>query len=148
GLVVEPLVVVVDGDRQDLLGMVLADHVVVEDLANLLRRRDAVARLHQRGLVLLADDVHAQLDALVADEDGRAGNQLAHLVLALAAERAIEGVLRVAADLAHRANLNDMPGAASGVRRARLPRTRRPKRPRCTGEQDNGPLSRNTMQIV
>ena len=102
GLVVEPLVVVVDGDREHLLGVVLADHVVVENLADFLRRRDAVARLHQRGLVLLADDVHAQLDAFVADEHGRAGDELAHLVLALAAERAIERVLGIAAaDFAH-----------------------------------------------
>src|SRR6267142_2633798 len=69
GLVVEPLVVIVDRDREHLLGVILADHVVVQDLADFLRGRDAVARLHQRGLVLLADDVHAQLDALVADED-------------------------------------------------------------------------------
>src|SRR5262249_24890549 len=101
GLVLEPLVVIVNGDREHLLGVVLADHVVVEDLANLLRGRNAVARLHQRGL-LLADDVHAQLDALVADKHGRAGNELAHFVLALAAERAVERVLGVAvADLAH-----------------------------------------------
>src|SRR6516165_5361584 len=37
-----------------------------------------------RGLVLLADDVRAQFDALVADEYGRAGDELAHLVLDLA----------------------------------------------------------------
>ena len=100
--VVQALVVVVDGDREHALGVVLADHVVVEDLADLARRRHAVARLHQRGLVLLADDVHAQLDAFIADEHGRAGDQLADLVLALAAERAVERVLAVAAaDLAH-----------------------------------------------
>ena len=91
GLMIEALVVIVHSDREHLFGMVLADHVVVEDLADFLRRRNAVARLHQRGLVLLADDVHAQLDALVADEHGRAGNELAHLVLALAAERASRG---------------------------------------------------------
>ncbi|MGY3445232.1 hypothetical protein ACVW17_005233 [Bradyrhizobium sp. USDA 4473] len=89
GLMVEPLVVVVDGDRQHLLGMALADHVVVQNLADLLRRRDAVARLHQRGLVLLANDVHAQFDTLVANEDSRSGNQLANFMLALAAERAV-----------------------------------------------------------
>ena len=101
-LMIEPLVVVVDGDREHLLGVVLADHVVVEDLADFLRRRNAVARLHQRGLVLLADDVHAQFDAFVADEHGRAGDELAHLVLALAAERAVERVLGIAAaDFAH-----------------------------------------------
>jgi hypothetical protein len=32
------------------------------------------------------DDVLAQLDALVADEHSRSGNELAHLVLVFAAE--------------------------------------------------------------
>src|SRR6187401_2563971 len=82
--------------------MVLANHVVIEHLADFLRRRNSVARLHQRGFVLLADDVHAQLDALVADEHGRTGNELSHFMLALAAKRAIQGVLRIAAaDFAH-----------------------------------------------
>ena len=44
GLVFEALVVIVNRDRQHLLRMVLADHIVVENLANFLRRRDAVAR--------------------------------------------------------------------------------------------------------
>ena len=107
-----PLVVVVDGDRQHPLGVVLADHVVVEHLADVVRRRHAVARLDQVGLVLLADDVHAQFDAFVADEHGRPGDQLADLVLALAAERAVERVLRVAAaGFAHRHSVIS-PGAA------------------------------------
>src|SRR5262249_42007714 len=85
-----------------LLGMVLADHIVIENLADFLRRRDAVARFYQPGLVVLADDVHAQLDAFVADVDSCAGNELAQLVLALAAERAIVRVLGIAgASLAH-----------------------------------------------
>src|ERR1700728_4343459 len=96
-LVVEPLVVIVDGDREHLFRVILADHVIIENLADLARRWNAVARLHQRGLVLLADDVHAQLDALVANEYGRPGNELAHLVLALAAKRAVERVLGIAA---------------------------------------------------
>jgi hypothetical protein len=45
--------------------------------------------LHQRGFILLADDIHAKLNALVADEYGGTRNQLAHFMLALAAERAI-----------------------------------------------------------
>src|SRR6185436_14077489 len=101
-LMIEPLVMIVDGDREHLLGVILTDHVVVKNLANLLRRRNPVARLHQRGFVLLANDVHAQFDALVADEYGRSGNELAHLMLALAAERTVERVLGVTtADLAH-----------------------------------------------
>src|SRR3546814_9034642 len=48
-------------------------------------------------LDLFADDVVAQLDAFVADEHGRPGNQLADFVLRLAAEGAIEGALAVRA---------------------------------------------------
>jgi hypothetical protein len=48
------------------------------------------------------DDVHAQFDAFVADKYGRTGDELAHFVLALAAERAVERILGIAtADLAH-----------------------------------------------
>src|SRR5262249_17923394 len=102
GLMVETLVVIVDRDREHLLGVILTDDIVVENFAYLLRGRNAVARLHEGGFILLADDVHAQLDALVADKYGRAGDELAHLVLALAAERAIERFLGfAAADLVH-----------------------------------------------
>src|SRR6185369_9544045 len=102
GLVIEPLVVIVDGDREHLLGVALADHVVVQHLADFLRRRDAVARLHQRGLVLLTDDIHAKFDALVADEYGWTRDEFADFVLALSTERAIQRVLGVAcANLAH-----------------------------------------------
>src|SRR6202020_1199851 len=82
--------------------MALPDDVVVEDLADFFRGRNAVARLHQRGFVLLTDDVHAQLNAFVADEYGGTRNQFADFMLALAAERAIQRVLRVAgANLTH-----------------------------------------------
>ena len=97
GAVVEPLVMVVDRDREDALRPVLADDVIVEDLADLRRRRNAVAGLDESRLALLADDVVAQLDAFIADEDGRPGDQLPDLVLRLAAEGAVEGALAVAA---------------------------------------------------
>ena len=93
GLVVKTLVVIMDRDREHLLGVILTDDIVIKNFADFLGERNAVARLHQRGIVLLADDVHAQFDALVADENGRAGDELAHLVLALAAERAVERIL-------------------------------------------------------
>src|SRR5215472_7895721 len=105
GLMVETLIVIMDRDREHLLGVILADDIVVKNFAYLLGGRNAVARLHQGGFILLGDDVHAQLDALVADEYGRAGDELAHLVLALAAERAVERILGfAAADLAHLRN--------------------------------------------
>ena len=102
GLVVEALVVVMHRDREDLLRMELTDDVVIEHLADFLRRRNSVARLDQRGFVLFADDVHAELDAFVADENGRTRDQFANFVLALAAERTIQRVLGVAGtDLTH-----------------------------------------------
>ena len=80
--VVQALVVVVHRDREHALGAELADDVVVEHLADLRRRRNAVVGLHHRGFVFLADDVHAEFDAFIADEHGRAGDQLADFVLA------------------------------------------------------------------
>src|SRR5258705_626408 len=68
GLVIEPVVVIVNGDRERLLGVALADDVIVEHLTDFFRGRNAVARLHQRGFVLLADEIHAQFDAFLADE--------------------------------------------------------------------------------
>ncbi len=84
----QPLVVVVDRDRKDLLRRLLPDHVLVENLANLVRRRQ-LAAVGARGFAagaFLANDVIAELDALVADEYRRARNQLADLMLALPAK--------------------------------------------------------------
>src|SRR5262249_54593732 len=92
----QPLVVIVHRNREDALGLVLADHVVVENLADFLGRRHAVLGFHKGGLALLTDDVHAELDALVADEHRRPGDELTHLMLALAAKAAIEGITGIA----------------------------------------------------
>src|SRR5271157_4656540 len=115
---------IMNRDREHLLGMVLADDVVIEGLADCLRGRNIVARFRQRRLVFLADDVHAKLDTLVANEDGGPGNELAHLVLALAAERAVERVLRIAAaNLGHfRAALQDATVLVNFGRRSFLSR--------------------------
>src|SRR5262249_48354753 len=89
-----------DRDREDLLRLLLADHVLVERRLDLARLRDARAR--RRGLLLsvfLGDDVVAELDALVADVDGRPRDELLHLPLALAAEGA--GGVRVVAPPLH-----------------------------------------------
>ena len=94
--VLEPLVVVVDRDRERPLGDLLADHVLVEARLDLARDRQVGLRRLRIGRIdrhLVADDVVAELDALVADEHRRAGDQLLDLVLALAAERAVENLL-------------------------------------------------------
>ena len=69
------LVVVVDGNRDDLFGAVLANHVVAEQLKQPFRRWDASRHRVWTGCarLLLINDVAAQVHALVADVDaGRA----------------------------------------------------------------------------
>src|SRR5712671_5667349 len=113
---------VVHGDRQHPLGVVLADHVIVEHPADVARPGHPVARLDQRRLVLLTDDVHAELDAFVADEHGRTRDQLPDLVLALAAEGTVERVFRVAtAGLGHRHSITGPPVHPAGTRWRRSP---------------------------
>jgi len=61
--------VVVDSHRQDLLGTLLTNDVLVENAADFLRRRELVrAALGLCFLDLFTNDVIAQVDALVADE--------------------------------------------------------------------------------
>src|SRR5207244_11186871 len=87
---VDPLVVVVDRDREDLLGPLLANDVLVERFLDLARAGQGRRRaLGPRRLEhLLFDDLLAEVDALVADVDALAGDQLANLLLALPAEGA------------------------------------------------------------
>src|SRR5205814_442923 len=84
------------------------DHIVVEHLANFMGSRNSVLRFHQGGFVLLANDIHAQLDAFIADEHRRPGDEFADFVLALPTEGAIERILAIAtAGLAHRTSSNN-----------------------------------------
>src|SRR5690606_25544736 len=92
----DALVMVVDGHRQGPLGAGLADDVLVENLEDLLRLGQRTARALGLLLEFLADDVVAQLHAFIADEHARARDQLADLVLALPAERAVEDLAAVA----------------------------------------------------
>src|SRR6266581_7991000 len=85
---------VVDGDGEHALRLVLADDVLVEDLVDASRARDLRAegpglrRLHE----LFVHDLAAEGDALVADVDALTGDELADLILTLAAEGAAIGL--------------------------------------------------------
>src|SRR5690606_30728965 len=88
---IQALVVVVYSNGEHLLGTLLTDHVLIQNAADFLWRRQLVGTALGLGFLhLLADDVVAQVDALVADKDGRTGNQFAHFVLAFAAEGAVK----------------------------------------------------------
>src|SRR6185295_15807556 len=84
----DALVVVVDGDRERLLGPVLADDVLVQLLVDLAR----AGVLRALGGLFLGDDVVAKGDALVADEHAGTGDELAHLTAPLPTEGAVEVV--------------------------------------------------------
>jgi hypothetical protein len=88
----KPFVVVINRHRQDTLGRILADHILIEQGRNFLGRRqfafDPLAALVAGDFV--ANDIVAQLDAFITDEHRRPGDQLLHFMLALAAKRAVE----------------------------------------------------------
>jgi len=113
GLVLDPPVVVVHGNRELLLGRLLTDHVLVEVGLDLVRLgEDVLAGL---GLVnpVLGDDVEAHLDALVADVDCGPGDELAHLMLALATEAAAQHVTITMSHWLLRCLLYTTPGLES-----------------------------------
>jgi hypothetical protein len=90
GLCLDALVVVVDGHGERLLRPVLPDHVGVQELADLhglgkLFPLD-LARLGQ----LFLDDLVAQVDALIADVDTWAGDELLYLLLGFSTEGTLE----------------------------------------------------------
>ena len=87
---------------------------------------------------LLLDDLVAQVDALVADVDARAGDELLDLLLALPAERALQQVAAVS-DACHEAILPvGLPGrrCSPGTSSVRLPATAGAAGPAVPGRTD------------
>ena len=77
---------VVYGDRQDFLRAFLPDYVLVQDGFDSLRLWKFVTALIVVIFQLLADNVITQFDTLITDKYRRTGDQLADLMLALAAK--------------------------------------------------------------
>jgi hypothetical protein len=89
------LVVVVDGDRERALRFLLPHDVVVQDRVDLLGAREVVEVELRGRRELLVDDLVTEIDALVADVDARARDELLDLPLALPAEAAEELLVTV-----------------------------------------------------
>ena len=81
---------VVDRHGELLLGLLLSDDVLVEEAEDLVGRREGGAGRAALALLVVGDDVVADVHALVADEDGRSGDQLPDVVLVLVTERTAE----------------------------------------------------------
>src|SRR6185369_7813237 len=90
------LVVVVDRHCERLLGARLPDDVLVEYVHDFLGLGQMAAGTSSLLLEFLADDVVAEFDALVANEDAGTSDQLADFVLTFAAERAVQDLVAVA----------------------------------------------------
>jgi hypothetical protein len=83
--------VVIDRDREDLLGALLTNYILVKLLVKPTRRRDFVGEelVLLRRCAFFFDDLATEVDALVADIDaGGPGNQPPDLLLTLTAEGA------------------------------------------------------------
>src|SRR5688572_1604342 len=84
---IDPLVVIVDRDRECLLRVFLPDDVLVEDVLDLGGRRDLGDRLSDFLFLVFRQDLVTQRDALVADVNRGPGDELPHRVLGFSAER-------------------------------------------------------------
>src|ERR1051326_4029631 len=87
---IDAFVVIVDCDRQRFLRSLLTDHVLVQNVFDLLRRRDLCNGFGNLSLLVLRENLVAQSNALVADVDRRAGDEFPDRVFRLSAERAAQ----------------------------------------------------------
>src|ERR1043166_6261695 len=97
----QAFIVVMHGNRKDTFGLILANDIVIQHCADILGGGHAVTVFGDAAFGLFTDDIHAELDAVIADENGGSGDELAHLVLALAAEGAVKCIFAIACGLGH-----------------------------------------------
>jgi hypothetical protein len=92
------LVVVVDRDGEDFLRVRLPYYVLIQNVPDFVRNGKLAPRA-VAGLLLylFADDVVAELNAFVANENRRPCDELANFVLALAAEGAVKKAVSIGA---------------------------------------------------
>ncbi len=84
----DPLVVIVNRDRENPFRALLAYRVLIEVTEDLVRTRDFQTARDALAGAVFGDDFGAELNAFIADIDFRPGNEFAHFVVAFAAKRA------------------------------------------------------------
>ncbi len=87
----QPLVVIVDCDRQLFLGRLLTDYIQVDELLDFLRFGELLS--DRRSHDIIGDDLIAHVHALVAYVDSGAGDEFLNVVLAFRAERASQDII-------------------------------------------------------
>ena len=89
---IDALIVVVNRHRQGDLCALLADHILIQNLLDFLRRGQLLHRLRKLVVLfavsLIVQQTHAKLHAFVANIGARTGNDAFDLVFMLPAKRA------------------------------------------------------------
>src|ERR1043165_5998127 len=83
----------IDGHRQTLLCFVLSDDVFIEERFDFTRLGKGWTRRYRLSLLVVADDLVADVDALIADVYSGTRNEFFDLVLRLTAERTAQRVV-------------------------------------------------------
>ena len=82
----DPLVVLIDGDCQSLFGFVLSDHVLIKKVFDLTGLGKRWACCYRFRLLIVSDDLVADINTLVADVDSGTCNEFLHFILRLTTE--------------------------------------------------------------
>jgi hypothetical protein len=85
--------VLIDGNCEPLLGVFLSDHIFIKegfDLSWLRQRRSSSYRF---GLLIVCDDLVADINAFITDINGRTGDQFLDFILRLAAEGTTQRII-------------------------------------------------------
>src|SRR6185295_6254592 len=83
----------IDGHRQALLRFVLSDDVFIEERFDFIRLGKRRTRRYRLSLLVVADDLVADVDALIADVNSGTSNQFFDFILRFTAERTAQRVV-------------------------------------------------------
>jgi hypothetical protein len=85
--------VLVDGDGKALLGFVLTNYILVEEVFDLAWLGKWWPCSYRLCLLIVGDDLITNVDTLIADIDRWSSNEFLYLILRLTAERAAQCVI-------------------------------------------------------